>query len=155
MAEERGQDQGVEDAGEAPHQPESDAAEPERRSEDQTPRRTSDVPYEAQPGYIDRDGRWRDRLDRIVPSRFNYLKLERAVPGLLSQYRKRVPPEFLSDDVEEDGQPVRVVACPCGEAPRVPVGRSVECACERFYLAIGSGVCVANSPTQVETPVTT
>lgn len=68
------------------------------------------------------------------------------MPGLLAQFARKVPPAFLSDDIEDNGQPVRVVACPCGETPRVPVGRSAECACERMYLAIGGGVRVANSP---------
>jgi hypothetical protein len=61
-------------------------------------------------------------------------------------FRRRVPDEFFTLDVEEDGTEVAVVACPCGSEPRVPLARCTACSCERFYLALGKRVLVANSP---------
>jgi hypothetical protein len=67
---------------------------------------------------------------------------EQAVPGFLARFDRRVPDEFftLVDDQ------VYAVSCPCGEEPHVGLGMVVECACERFFLATGQTILVANSP---------
>lgn len=67
---------------------------------------------------------------------------EQAVPGFLAQFDREVPHAFVTQ--VDDG--VYGVACPCGQDPRVPVGDVVECRCERFFLATGATVLVANSP---------
>lgn len=102
------------------------------------------------PAGVDVDGRVRDRLGRLTPSRFNWLKLLRAVPSLFAgakpPFGKKVPDDFYTQDADEDGTVVYVIACPCGAEPRVPLAGCTECRCWRFYLAVGGSVRVANSP---------
>jgi len=68
------------------------------------------------------------------------------VAGEDRAFDRRVPDSFFSEDVEDDGTAVRVIACPCGEEPRVPIARCLECSCGRFYLAVSTSVMVANGP---------
>lgn len=94
-----------------------------------------------------------DNLGRTQPTRVNWLMLMHAIPGMIGEaFKVTVPDSYISLDVEEDGTEVVVVACPCGFTPRVPIARVAECECERFYLATGNRVLVANSPEQ-PTPV--
>lgn len=96
-------------------------------------------------GY-DQDGHLIDTLGRSQPTRLNWLHFIRAVPGLATQFDRKVPDEFWSVDALEDRTPVAVIACPCGKEPIIPLGSCVECDCERFYLYLGSTIRVANSP---------
>lgn len=106
------------------------------------------------PYHMDADGRERDPFDRLVPSRLNWVKLSRAVPGLMAQFNTRVPDQFFAFEVE-DGTAVAVIACPCGEEPKVPIGSCTECTCERFYLATATSARVANSPVHRESDAST
>ena len=81
----------------------------------------------------DQDGRARDDLGRVVPSRINWVTLSRAVPGILRQFNQVVPASFWSQESEDEA----VVACPCGEEPTVRCGSATVCACGRFYLNTG------------------
>lgn len=73
----------------------------------------------------------------------------RAFPWVLAAFTGRVPPEFMAETVE-NGNPVIVIACPCGEEPALRWGmRSYsieECACGRFFLHDGQEVRVATDP---------
>jgi hypothetical protein len=74
------------------------------------------------------------------PRKFNLLTFQRAVPGLFADWdglRRQVPEEFVSHDTDEDGRPVAVVACPCGETPAVPVAGLQACNCRRVFANIG------------------
>lgn len=88
----------------------------------------------------------RDRFDRIQPHGLTWVTYFRAMPWLAKAFERKVPDEFISFDTEEDGTEVVVIACPCGETPRVRLTTCHECKCERFYLATKASVRVANSP---------
>ena len=95
---------------------------------------------------LDSDGHLVDNLGRRQPTRFNLVWAFRAVPGMAAQFRREVPGDFWSKDTKEDGTPVAVISCPCGQEPLVEPGRMTECECERFYVHLGNSVRVANSP---------
>lgn len=72
--------------------------------------------------------------------RFNLLTFQRAVPGMFSVWdglRRQVPEDFVNHDTDEDGVPVAVVACPCGETPAVRLAALVTCDCRRVFANIG------------------
>jgi hypothetical protein len=94
----------------------------------------------------DKDGFLIDSLDRRFPTKMNLVWLFRAVPGLAEQFNREVPGEFFTTDTLDDGTPVAVISCPCGEQPKPPLGGMTECACERFYLNLGKRIRVANTP---------
>lgn len=80
-------------------------------------------------------GRWLP-----TPRRFSMAKLMMAIPELADQFRKRVPPDFVNEDVEV-GTHLAQVDCPCGEKPIVELGTARGCACDRhFYYAGAPGV---------------
>lgn len=67
-------------------------------------------------------------------------------PWLKSAFQE-IPGEFWVADVEDDKTSVAVVACPCGEEPRVAENQSHQCPCGRFYLnASGESAYVTNTP---------
>lgn len=146
MCAEGGQEQGESSAESVPDQPEQAGGEVDREPTWRTnePPASDSRPVRF-PERYDRTGRAIDNLGRIVPSRLNWLNIFRAVPSLAGRFGREVPPEFLSDDVQ-DGVPGAVVACPCGGEPFVAITKVVECECERFYLNLGKCVKVANSP---------
>jgi hypothetical protein len=47
---------------------------------------------------------------------------------------RMVPGEFWSRDVTDDGEPLVVIACPCGHDPKVQSLEIQSCACERTYF---------------------
>lgn len=94
----------------------------------------------------DEDGYLRDNLGRRFPTKINLLWMFRAVPGMIDQFSREVPDDFFTLDTLDDGTPVAVIACPCGETPMPVSGGMAECECERFYLNLGSRIKVANSP---------
>lgn len=53
------------------------------------------MPSSGKPPVYDRDGIERDGQGRKVPTRFNLISLNRAVPGLLDQFTKEVPASFI------------------------------------------------------------
>lgn len=64
-----------------------------------------------------------------------------------------VPPEFWTLDADEAGEPVAVIACPCGHDPHTPKLHSpVECqarrpsTCPRYFFFDGENVYAFNSP---------
>lgn len=140
--------QGEQSLHETGNSPESGDREADEATEAHRPSRARTQP--ASEARLDADGRERDALGRVVPSRLNWLKLIRGLPSLVAgpnrAFARRVPDSFFTLDAEEDGTQVAVVACPCGQAPRIPFARCVECTCERFYLALRDRVLVANSP---------
>lgn len=82
---------------------------------------------------------------------------------------REIPAEFWALDADEAGEPVAMVACPCGHAPSVPKHVApVECqarrpsTCPRYFFFDGGNVYAFNSPpkrepgdgpTQVRPPV--
>lgn len=60
---------------------------------------------------------------------------------------KVVPENFWTQDVDDQGHPVAVVACPCGEEPRPGLGTyPAECRCQRWFFYTGTAVFALNSP---------
>lgn len=90
--------------------------------------------------------RWppRDRLGRAQPHRFalpSYL----LQPGPIGQvfadaFDRTVPASFCAADVDEHGEEIGVIACPCGKEPIVYPLRTAECECGRFYLNLATEV---------------
>lgn len=79
-----------------------------------------------------RDRLGRKQLHRLaLPSFLGHATIRDI---LLSCYEQTIPDDFWAEDVDEQGDEIAVVACPCGEEPIVYPMRSVECACGRFYL---------------------
>lgn len=94
-----------------------------------------------------------DLLGRPQPHRLNAISFTEAIPGWLARYDKRVPDEFFSLDRDDDEQ-VAVIACPCGDTPRVPVGGVRGCdGCDRSFVFTGRDVLVARKG-DVEGPST-
>lgn len=64
---------------------------------------------------------------------------------------KKVPGDFWSLDITDDGYPCAMVACPCGGTPSVEtLGPLVACDgedCERHFFYDGKDVWAFNSPT--------
>lgn len=91
---------------------------------------------------LDQDGRARDGLGRQTPRRLGFDSFLRTEwgPGLAELFAQEVPGSFWNQDTDEDGDPIAVIACPCGEEPVCELNRSVECPCERFYLFLGDRV---------------
>lgn len=85
-----------------------------------------------------------DLLDRKYPHTLNpFLLLRLAVQqGMVVD---TVPPEFWSQEVNDEGFTVADVACPCGESPRVEVLSMALCPCERTFFFSGEAVTVVNS----------
>lgn len=81
-----------------------------------------------------------DRLGRQELHQISWVTPLRSIPGLYDQLQK-VPGEYWRGK-----RRTAVVKCPCGKAPEPPVGRSVECDCERIYIYTGQAVLVGNSP---------
>lgn len=99
-----------------------------------------------------------------VPRRLHFGSFCKAVPGLASNFSRKIPPEFWSLDGES-----AVVACPCGEEPVIELGVATFCGgsdwidedrdrdderdgCGRAYLYDGQAVRVAFSPAKPPTP---
>lgn len=92
--------------------------------------------------WLDVDGRARDRLGRQQPRRLgvdSFLRTEFAMM-ILEAFDHTVPDSFWNRDVDEDGDDVAVIACPCGEEPTCVLNRTVECECGRFYMFLGREV---------------
>lgn len=88
-----------------------------------------------------RDG-WppRDRHGRKLPWKLNSITMFRAVPSLVRAFNVRVPEEFWNTDEDEDGEPLAIIACQCGEEPKVRITHNIECGCGRFFLFLGDEV---------------
>lgn len=99
-------------------------------------------------GSYDADGVERDALGRKLPTRFNLVSLNRAVPGLIDQFSKVVPDWFTKPCTERtnDGRAMTEIKCPCGESPRVVVGAMKLCTCQRHYAHLGSRILVTGGP---------
>jgi hypothetical protein len=80
-------------------------------------------------------GRW-----MRSPRQFGMPAFMRAVRGLADQFHKRVPPEFVTEDVTDETH-LAVVDCPCGGRPIVELGTARACDCNRhFYYAGAPGL---------------
>lgn len=100
-------------------------------------------------GY-DRDGHLVDNIGRRQPTKLNSIWAIRAIPGLARQFERKVPSEFWSQDADDEGLPIAIIACPCGEEPQLrPAGMHV-CECDRMYLSLGPEIRVGNSPDAVK-----
>lgn len=70
-----------------------------------------------------------------------------AVPGVIGAFKRVVPEDYWSRDTDtEDGHPVAIVACPCGEEPPVRLAGTKTCNCGRAFFYIGEEVRVAFGP---------
>lgn len=90
-----------------------------------------------------------DSLGRRLPSHLNWINYFRAFPWLYRYFDRKVPASAQADDIDPEGVPIVMIACPCGFEPIVPVSKCVECpgdGCGRFYLNAGQRVLCANSP---------
>lgn len=96
-----------------------------------------------------RRGGWppRDATGMVHFHRFNAITMFRAVPSMINVFNTIVPEDFWTRD-EESGELIAVVACPCGEEPKVGVAQTAECACGRFFLGMGDEVRVFNPNAQ-------
>lgn len=75
-----------------------------------------------------------------MPRKLDLTIIARAVPGLFSEWNGldfAVPEEFVSHDADEEGRPLAVVACPCGESPVVPLAGLRACNCRRVFANVG------------------
>lgn len=71
--------------------------------------------------------------------------------GFVGFFDKEVPPDFWNEDVEEDGTPVAILACVCGETPKVPLHGTAQCpGCERVFVNLGGRVKVGKLPPEDE-----
>lgn len=97
----------------------------------------------------------RDRDGAKVLHRFELPLMLRATPWVLKHFTGRVPAEFMAESVE-DGVPVIVVSCPCGEEPtlrwRTRAYSMEECGCGRFFIHDGKNVRVAGGPERAAAP---
>jgi hypothetical protein len=84
-----------------------------------------------------------DGMGKIVPHGLTWVTYLRGMPWLIEYFDQQVPPAFWAEDVSDEGEPIVLVSCPCGEEPQVRPATCVECACERFYFAVGGRVLVA------------
>jgi hypothetical protein len=83
----------------------------------------------------------------IIPHRFSIFSWLKAVPGVVAPFLsgqggKEVPGEFWTVD-EREGQPVAVIACPCGAEPVIGWGRIDFCGgedCGRVFFYMGESV---------------
>lgn len=85
-----------------------------------------------------------DKLDRQHLHSLNPLKLLRYTAGVHMPV-DMVPPDFWTLDTDDEGFTVAVVACPCGETPRVEALGLVTCECERGFFFTGEEITVINS----------
>lgn len=90
--------------------------------------------------------RWppRDRLGRTQPHRFalpSYFLQPGPIAHVFAEaFDRSVPADFCAADVDEYGDEMTVIACPCGEEPVVYPLRTAECDCGRFFLDTGTEV---------------
>lgn len=105
------------------------------------------------PGFVPRGrepGRSFDRLGRSQPRRMDAFLFAKAIPGLIDQFNREVPPAFFT---QIDAETVEV-ACPCKATPQVALNRIGGCdSCERFFIYTGARVLVACSPAGEAQPV--
>lgn len=94
----------------------------------------------------DDQGRPRNWRDQIVPHQMNAVSFMQ-VPDLLAQF-KEIPGDFWVQDVNDEGDSVALISCPCGHTPEVTTGGLSECTCHRFFLSTGQRVLAANRPKQ-------
>lgn len=85
---------------------------------------------------FDQDGRSRDHSGRIMPRRLGFDSFLRTsiATQLVESFHQVIPAGFWNADIDEDGDPIAVIACPCGEEPHCEVNRTVCCPCGRYYL---------------------
>lgn len=98
---------------------------------------------------LDHDAIWppRDDLGRLEPHRINLITINRAIPLVMAAaFTGEVPPIMLADDVAEDGTPVTVIPCTCGEEVIVRLAATAECKCGRWFANFGSKVKVCRPP---------
>lgn len=77
-----------------------------------------------------------DMIGRQYMRPFSWVSFVRAMPWLATEvFDTKVPGDFWAQDTDEEGEPIAIIACPCGEEPTLHPGEAVECSCERFYLA--------------------
>lgn len=100
-----------------------------------------------EPIAAEHERRRRAELDRAIvnqtpPQRMSFFRIAGGVAGLAALFDTVVPPDFWT---LVDAHTVEI-SCPCGESPSAPMGRPVECACERFFVYDGDDVKVAFSP---------
>lgn len=94
---------------------------------------------------IDAEKFWppRSRAGTIIPHKLELPLLIRAVPGVTAFFDREVPEEFWSEDVES-GHAEIVIACPCGEEPKLVFGLRAysiaACACGRIFMHDGRRV---------------
>lgn len=82
-----------------------------------------------------------DLLGRKQPTRLNWLRFARAIPGYIDQFAVKVPDNFYAQFA--DG--VVEVACPCKviPGPRCALLIPERCRCGRVYAYTGPDVRVA------------
>lgn len=83
------------------------------------------------------------RDGRTELRKFNVLTWLKVLPGFLQQFDKQVPDEMWSQDVDQEGDPIAVVACVCGAEPKVYYGGLEECGCGRWFLWVADKIKVA------------
>jgi hypothetical protein len=93
------------------------------------------------PGYEGRPGQRPLR-------RYSALTTIQAIwPGYIKLFTGQVPEEFWTQAEEtSEGERVAVVACPCGEEPKVAQNRTAICPgedCGRVFLLLGEEIRVA------------
>jgi hypothetical protein len=102
---------------------------------------------------LDEDGKARDRLGRQMPRRIgvdSYLRArDEFALAIIEAFDRVVPGSFWNADVDDDGDQIAVIACPCGEEPSLAINRTVECDCGRYYMNLGTEVRVYR-PEEVE-----
>lgn len=77
------------------------------------------------------------------PVKINFLTVARFLPGLVAQFDRVVPDDFVA--LIEEG--VVDVACPCGSTPRLVIGEVDDCQCGRVFTYTGARVLVARFST--------
>lgn len=94
----------------------------------------------------------RDRLGRKQPHRLalpSFLLSPTIGAAIVEHFDRAIPGEFWFWDIDDEGEHLAVIACPCGEEPGVSPIRMTECECGRYYLNLVTEVRVWK-PEEVE-----
>lgn len=86
-----------------------------------------------------RDRIGRQQLHRIALPTF-FVQPSGIGRTIVEAFKQPVPDGFWNSDVDEEGEAIAIVSCPCGEDATVYPLRSAECDCGRFYLHLGTEV---------------
>lgn len=82
----------------------------------------------------------RDAVGKIVPHKIGLLTWVKVAPYLPKCFPDRVPEEFWAQTIDEEGEFLITVACPCGHDAYLKFAGMADCQCDRMFLHTGQEV---------------